>query len=294
MAGGVDDQLGKGLHARGYARAEDGLIWETYLGDDLVVQCPEPGDERMVSRAVFLHTHVRASGARVPAVVDYSEEPPAYLAVEKVGETGLSAIREGDRQRELAAVRSAGEALGGIHAADGFGYGEIEGEQYRQGSHQTWQAFAEDLVEGALEYTAGGRFEGVMRRAASRFEPAAIPETPASSVLHNDFHDSNVVLDGDDRAWVIDLDNALYGDSRFDYVRSCRKIAGDDEEARAAFRQGYDRAYGFELDEGLRDQYVLLSIAKGAEDGEWVGRNTGTDTEVWADALRDWYRSRFE
>lgn len=293
MPGGVDDHLGEGLHARGYASAEDGLIWETFLGEDLVVQCPEPGDERMVPRAVFLYTHAGASGARVPAVVDYSEEPPAYLAVENVGSVQLSAVRDGDRQRELQAVGSAGEALGGLHAAEGFGYGEIEGEEYRQGSHPTWRAFAEDLVERTLEYTAGGPFEDVAGRAARGFEPGAVPETPESSVLHTDFHGSNVVLDGDGRAWAIDLDNAVYGDSRFDYVRALRRTAGTDEEARAAFREGYEQAHGLDLDGALRDQYVLLSIAKGAEDGEWVRRNGGIDIGKWADALREWYGDRF-
>ena len=293
MAGGVDDHLNGGLHARGYASAEDGLIWETFLGEDLVVQCPDPGDEEMVSRAVFLLTHARESGARVPAVVDYSEAPPAYLAVENVGSTQLSAVRNGDRGRELRAVESAGEALGGVHAAAGFGYGEIEGPEYRQGGHPTWRAFAEDLVERTLEFTAGGPFESVTRRVARAFEPGTVPETPDSSVLHADFHGSNVVLDGDDRAWAIDLDNAIYGDSRFDYVRVLRRTAGADAEARAAFREGYERAHGLALDGALRDQYVLLSIAKGAEDGEWVRRNSAVDTGDWVESLDEWYRERF-
>jgi hypothetical protein len=293
MSDGVDDHLDEGLHASGYASAEDGLIWETFLGEDAVVQCPEPGEEAMVPRAVFLYSHVGASGARVPGVVDYSETPPAYLAVENVGRVQLAAVRDGDRARELAAVESTGEALGGLHAAEGFGYGEIEGEAYRRGSHPTWRAFAEALVERVLEFTAGGRFEDVARRAADGFEPGAVPETPDSSVLHTDLHGRNVVLDGDDRAWIIDLDNAIYGDSRFDYVRSRRKVAGADGEARAAFRRGYRQARGLEPDEALRDQYVRLSILKGAEDGAWVGRNTGLDTGDWADGLEEWYRGRF-
>jgi len=292
MSGSVEGQLREGLGVHGYSRAEDGLVWETYLGDDLVVQCPARGDEGLVPRAAFLYSHVGGSGARIPAVVDYREDPPACLVVRKAGDVQLSELDAG-RERELAAVESAGEALGQVHSAGGFGYGAIQGEEYRQGGHHTWRAFAEDLVERTVAYTAGGEFEAVVRAVAGEFDPGSVPERPEPSVLHNDFRGDNVVIDGTDRAWVVDLDNAIYGDSRFDYVQSLGEIAGDDGGARAAFRRGYERSHGLELGDELRDLYGLLSIAKRARDGEWCRRNTGIETDAWAAALVDQYRTSF-
>ncbi|MEF8901922.1 MAG: hypothetical protein V5A25_11970 [Halovenus sp.] len=56
------------------------------MGDDLVVQCPDAGDEEMVSRAVFLYSHVGGSGPRVTEAVDYRGTPRADMVVRKAGD----------------------------------------------------------------------------------------------------------------------------------------------------------------------------------------------------------------
>lgn len=295
MPGAIDDHLAEGIGAHDYARAEDGLVWETYLGEEVVVQCPAPGDEYLVSLMTVVHDRLREHGARVPAVVDSRDTPPAYLAVERVGERGLPAVRE-DGDGWLEAVESAGEVLGQMHSVEGDGYGDIDPGDHG-GSHETWRSFCEDLVDRVVERIDGGRFERVATSAAERFVPERIPERPTASILHNDFHDGNVLVDSDGRAWVIDFDHVVYGDDRYGYVRSERLIAGGDEAARAAFREGYEAAHGPAPDEdgALRDQYVLLSIVKSAEGGDWVRRNrTGqVDLDDWATDLEEWYRERF-
>lgn len=295
MPGAIDDHLAEGVGAHDYARAEDGLVWETYLGDEVVVQCPAPGDEHLVPMTVFVHDRLREQGARVPAVLDSRKRPPAYVAVERVGERRLPAVRA-DGDGWLAAVESAGEVLGQIHAAEGTGYGDIGLEDHR-GSHDRWRSFCEERFGRAVERTEGSRFERVVAESARRFDPERIPERPPASVLHDDFHDGNILVDGDGRAWAIDFDHVVYGDARYDYVRSERMIAGGDDAASAAFRAGYEAAGGSapDPDGSLTDQYALLSIAKSAEGGAWVERNRAgeVDLEEWATDLEEWYRERF-
>jgi len=288
-------QLGEGLHARGYTRAEDGLVWETFLGDDLVVQCPPVGEEELVSRARALLSRARGAGARVPEVVDGDPTPPAYLVVRRIHGRTLSAVRNGDEPGRdlLAAVESAGETLGRIHSTGGEGYGDIEAPAYHEGSSNTWRGFVREVVADALEFTAGGPFAAVVEAAADGFRPAAVPETPPVALLHDDFSESNVIIDPAGRAWAVDLDNALYGDSRFGFVRARSSLAGDESEA-TAFGRGYGRTHELALGEKLEDEYVRLAIVKSAHDGEWCRRNTTVETADWADGLAEWYRSRFE
>ena len=320
----IERQIREGLEACGYERATDGLLWETYVGEDVVVQRPPPDDEGLyftdlVSRAVFLLTHAAEHGVRVPELLDYSEGDPAYLAVRRVHGPSLSAfVRDADAEAEaetrLAAIRSAGEVFGQIHATDGFGHGQLEPERYRQTQHDNWRAFAEGLLDTTVEYTTGGHFEPIVSEVANRFDPSVVPKRPRSALLHGDFSADNVLLDGDGQAWAIDFDNALYGDSRYDYIRARDRLAGvdpreeiyadllggaehvdkrvlADPDAESAFRAGYEAAHELDIDPGLEAQYVLLAIAKSARDGEWVRRNREISTADWVEGLREWYRS---
>jgi aminoglycoside phosphotransferase (APT) family kinase protein len=319
----IERQIREGLETHGYERASDGLLWETYVGTDVVVQRPPPDDEDLyftdlVPRAAFLLAHAAEHDVRVPELLDYSEADPAYLAVQRIRGPSLSAfVRDADEEARLAAIRSAGEVFGQIHATDGFGHGQLEPEGYRQTKHDTWRAFAEGLLDGTAEYTAGGHFEPIVSDVTDRFEPSVVPEKPRSALLHGDFSADNVIVDGDEQAWAIDFDNALYGDSRYDYVRARDRLAGvdpreetyaellgesehadervlADPDARRAFRAGYEEAHELDIDPELETQYVLLAIAKSARDGEWVRRNRGISTADWAKGLREWYRSRVE
>lgn len=319
----IERQIREGLETHGYERASDGLLWETYVGTDVVVQRPPPDDEELyftdlVSRAAFLLAHAAEHGVRVPELLEYSETDPAYLAVRRIHGPSLSAfVRDAERETRLAATRSAGEVFGQIHATDGFGHGQLESEGYRQTQHDNWRAFTEELLDTTAEYTAGGHFEPIVSEVADRFEPSVVPEEPRSALLHGDFSADNLIVDGDRQAWAIDFDNALYGDSRYDYVRARDRLAGvdpreetyvellagsehadkrvlADPDAKSAFRAGYEAAHQLDIDPELEAQYVLLAIAKSARDGEWVRRNREISTTDWVDGLREWYGSRVE
>lgn len=323
MGSEIERQVNEGLGEHGYERASDGLLWETYVGEDTVVQRPPPDDEDLyftdlVPRAAFLLTHAAEHGVRVPDLLEYSEADPAYLAVRRIQGPSLSAaVRDAEKETRLAAIRSAGAVFGQIHATDGFGYGQLEPEAYRQTQHDDWRTFAEGLLATTAEYTAGDHFEPIVTEVADRFEPSVVPEQPRSALLHGDFSADNVILDRDGQAWAIDFDNALYGDSRYDYVRARDRLSGvdpreeiyaellggservdahviADPEAKSAFRAGYEEAHELRMDSELETQYVLLAIVKSARDGEWVRRNREVSTADWVDGLHDWYRSRVE
>lgn len=319
----IERQIREGLEAHGYERASDGLLWETHVGEDVVVQRPPPDDEDLyftdlVPRAAFLLAHAAEHGVRVPELLDYSEADPAYLAVQRIHGPSLSAfVRDADEEARLAAIRSAGEVFGQIHATDGFGHGQLEPEAYRQTQHDNWRAFVEGLLDTTVEYTAGGQFESIVSEVADDFEPSVVPTEPRSALLHGDFSADNVILDGDGQAWAIDFDNALYGDSRYDYLRARDRLAGvdpreetyakllagsehadervlADPDARSVFRAGYEAAHELDIEPELEAQYVLLAIAKSARDGEWVRRNREISTADWVAGLREWYESRVE
>jgi len=315
MGENVDSQFREGLDAGEYTRTDDGVLWDTYVGEDTVVQCPPSEDDALyftdlVPRAAFLFSHAADHGVRVPAALEHSSDAPAYLVLERVrGESLASFVRAADRENRLAAVRSAGEVLGQIHATPGFGYGGIEANAYTETSHDTWRGFARGLVTGATEYTAGGPFEPVVRAVADSFEPAVVPERPASRLLHGDFSADNVIIDPDTRAWAIDFDNALYGDHRYDYVRARDRLTGadpreatyaellgtqdgrvlSDPDAIAAFEKGYRDVHALDIDEGIETQYSLLAMAKSAQDGEWIRQNRDISTEDWVTGIEAWY-----
>ena len=323
MSEQVDRQLRDGLHAHGYARTDDGVLWETYVGEDIVVQCP-PSDDAdlyftdLVPRAVFLFSHAAENGVRVPEVLDHGTDSPAYLVLQRIDGPNLSAFvhATADDATRAAALRSAGEVLGQIHTTDGFGYGELVAGEYRQSSHGSWRAFTRGLIEQAVEYTSGGPFEPVVSEIERRFEPGVVPEQPASRLLHGDFSADNVIIDRETRAWAIDFDNALYGDSRYDYIRARDRLTGadpregtyskllhspdqadprvlGDSQAESAFKTGYERAHELVIDDELEAQYVLLAMAKSAQDGEWIRQNRAVSTADWVNGLAGWYRSRF-
>lgn len=315
MGENVDSQFWEGLDADEYTRTDDGVLWDTYVGEETVVQCPPSEDDALyftdlVPRAAFLFSHAADHGVRVPAVVEHSSDAPAYLVLERVRGESLSAfVPAADRQDRLAAVRSAGEVLGQIHATPGFGYGSIEANAYTETSHDTWRGFARELVAGAVEYTAGGPFEPVVRAVADRFDPGVVPERPSSRLLHGDFSADNVIIDRNTRAWAIDFDNALYGDSRYDYIRARDRLTGadpreatytellgtqdgrvlDDPDALAAFEAGYRDVHPLDIDEEIETQYSLLAMAKSAQDGEWIRQNRDISTENWVAGIEAWY-----
>jgi aminoglycoside phosphotransferase (APT) family kinase protein len=323
MSSEIERQIREGLESHGYERASNGLLWETYVGEDVVVQRPPPDDENLyftdlVPRAAFLLAHAAEHGVRVPELLEYSETEPAYLAVRRVQGPSLSAfVHDAEAEPRLAAIRSAGELFGQIHATDGFDHGQLEPEAYRQTQHDHWRAFAEELLDTTVAYTAGGQFEPIVSDVVDSFDPSVVPEQPRSALLHGDFSADNVLVDGDRRAWAIDFDNALYGDSRYDYIRARDRLTGVDPreetyadllgeaehsdervlagpDARSAFRAGYEEAHELHIDPELETQYVLLAIAKSARDGEWVRRNRELSTADWVVGLREWYRSRAE
>ena len=318
MGDHADSRFREGLDTGEYARSDDGVLWDTYLGAETVVQCPPSEDDALyftdlVPRAAFLFSHAAEHGVRVPAVVEHSSDAPAYLVLERIrGESLSSFVRAADPEGREAAARSAGEVLGQIHATPGFGHGSIEANAYTETSHDSWREFARALVTDAVEYTAGGPFEPVVAAVADSFEPAVVPEQPASRLLHGDFSADNVIIDRETRAWAIDLDNALYGDHRYDFVRARDRLTGadpreatyaellgtrdgrvlSDADALAAFEAGYRERHAPEMDEDIETQYSLLAMAKSAQDGEWIRQNREISTADWVAGIERWYRER--
>jgi len=323
MTAGVNSQLRKGLSVSGYTHSDDGVLWETYIGEDVVVQCPPSDDEHLyftdlVSRAAFLISHASEHDVQVPDVVEYSRDAPAYLLLKRIHGQNLSAfIKDASQTGKLKAIRSAGEVFGQIHATDGFGYGEPKAEQYTQTTHETWRGFAQEMVEQAVEFTANGPFEPVVNEIVSTFELEAVPEQPVSSLLHGDFSADNLLIDTEIQAWAIDFDNALYGDSRYDYVRARDRLTGadpreriyaklfesstqsdaivlDSPQKRQAFETGYSQTHELAMDTNLQKQYALMAMVKSAQDGEWIRQNREISTAEWVTGIEQWYRSRFE
>lgn len=288
--------IGEGLAEDGHTALENGAVWETFQLEDVVVQAPEMGREGDVLKNSFMYEHLAENGVKVPEVVFFQEEAPAYAVYENIEGESLDQIM-GDVSDEeyLDTVEKTGELLGRIHTTDGFGYGWPDSEQnFRAGTHSTWREFVRDRKDGIQERVDEWPFNIVVDRAVNHLEIEDIPEKTESAVLHRDFHSQNLIVDGEE-VYVLDLDNSAYGDPRFDFVYSSSQITGGNPELEESFLEGYESVRDLGMDDTLKDNYVALSVLQSAEAGYWnQQKEHDIDMKSWVESLHKWMDFQYE
>lgn len=292
----LNQLLENGLMAEGHSSLENGAVWETFEVDDVVIQAPATGRENDLPKNNFLYRHLAENGVNVPEVILSEEATPSYGVYENVDGDSLSSVKESVSEEEYGdVVETAGKLLGQIHSTEGFGYGWPDQNQgFRGASHSNWREFVSDRRNSIQEKVDEWPFNQVVDRAANHVEIEEIPLETDSAVLHRDYHGENLIF-GDDEVYVIDLDNAVYGDPRFDFVYSSSQITGGDQELEERFLEGYESVRDLEMDETLEDNYVALSVLQSAEAGYWNQQNdSDLDMKSWVEGLHKWMDFQYD
>lgn len=271
-----------------YREADEGVVTSTYITDDHVVQEPQHGNGEKLKKNKFLCDFLHKRGVPVPEVIEHGEDP-FHVVFEKLEGVSLEQRNEFNESDYLEAVRNAGEALALIHEQEGFGYGKPDIDRdFKAGSHENWRKFAEDYVQGSLDYVTSDRFRPIVEEASSVIDVDELPENPEKGILHMDYTLDNVIVDQDLEVSVIDLDGARYGDPRLDLVYADMIMSKKGEDVAEAFRAGYERVRDTDLAPELEKNYTALAIMRDSRGGEWCLKNEkDVDLDDWSQGLRN-------
>lgn len=267
--------------------AEEGIVSNTYITENFVLQEPEENDEK-IKKNRFLIEKLYKNGVAVPEVLEYSEDP-LFIVFERLEGISLDKKDAFSDLNYLEAARNAGEALAEIHEQEGIGYGKPDIEEgFEHGEFDNWKDFVKDYIQGTLHYVQSDGFRPVVEKADEVIELEELPDDPESRVLHMDYTLDNVIVAGDMSVSVIDFDGAHYGDPAFDLMYAELIMSKKGEKIVNKFMEGYREVRDPELTPELERNYKALAVMRDARGGEWCLRNEkDVDLEDWRKGLED-------
>jgi len=284
---------------------EEGLIWDTYIIEDSVVQVPREGDEWRIDRVTAIY-RILNDEVPLPEIKQVEKQSEAKgVAFERIKGELLrevndqsSNISEDDDQRKfyLSAIEKTGRALALIHNSgteiQGYGYFKSEKDSV-VAPHDTWRDYIGEKLENLEDIPE--RFEGAYQTALENFKMERVPENPELSLLHDDYHSGNILVKDDGSVYVIDFDNAIIGDPDFGYINSKYEMCDhDDEEALERFRKGYESVRELDISDEKRDNYVALAILDSIGAGKWLVENRDVDfIDEYSEEVNNWANDYF-
>lgn len=267
---------------------EDGLIWDTYMLPDTVVQIPREDDEWRIDRIEGIYNQL-SENVPAPEIQNIRDQGIEFERIE--GEmlrdlknrleniSEVSEEYEDLRGRYLDAVELAGQALAYIHNSEpeveGYGYFKTDGET-TEAPHDIWREYVGDeLIE---REDVPEEFERAADLAFQNFELDKVPENPPRGILHDDYNTGNIMVREGGSIAILDFDNAIYGDPDFGYLNSKMELCDhDDKEAQERFRKGYESARELDISNEKIDNYTALAVLKSVSAGKWVKDNRDVD-----------------
>jgi len=271
-----------------YEISEEGVVNSTYITEHRVVEQSGDGEGRKLKKSRFICNLLYDSGAPVPEVVEYSDDP-LYIVFGRLNGTSLDRRDEFSHENYLEATRNAGKALGLIHTQEGFGYGKPDiSQNFKAGSHEDWEEFVRDYIQGSLDYVVSDQFQPIVEKASEIIEVDEIPENPKSRIMHLDYTPDNVIINEDLEAHIIDFDGVKYGDPRLDLVYAELIMSKKGDNIADIFRWGYEEAREVQLTTELEENYLALAVMRDARGGEWCLRNDkDVDLDEWSQGLQN-------
>lgn len=285
---------------------EEGLIWDTYIIDDSVVQVPREGDEWRIERVRTIYNTLNDN---VPAPkISSIENEGKYegIVFERIQgdilrESSNSSPQENTNSKEkkqscLDLIEETGRALAQIHNSkpefEGFGYFTLEDGSVVS-PHETWRDYAEEKLDDLDDIPE--RFEEAYQIAIDNFDIEKIPDNPERSLLHDDFHSGNIIVEKDGSIKVIDFDNAIIGDPNFGYINSKFEMCDyDDKEAQKRFQKGYEKVRDVNISDEVESNYVALAILDSISAGKWLAENRDVDfLDEYTEDLNNWAKCYF-
>lgn len=198
---------------------------------------PSPPDGFFTTEALSLSWLRQAGAVAVPRTVAYSDEEPAFLALEWIEEGGPTPETDAELGRALALLHRA--------AAPSFGREDERTTGSRGLPNQPCDTWAEFYVTQRLEplmrlaWEAEALPEKSLReidRVADRIDILAGPREPAAR-LHGDLWGGNRLIDTEGRSWLIDP--AAHGGHRESDLAMMRLFGGFGESCFAAYDERF-------------------------------------------------------
>ncbi|MFB6144957.1 MAG: phosphotransferase family protein [Candidatus Nanohaloarchaea archaeon] len=225
----------------------DGVVNETYITDDYVVQVPMEGNEDKWRKNLFLTKELNRKGVPVPEVLEVNNDP-LYAAYERIEGPTLKDREEFSDEEYLEAVRNAGKALGMIHSQKVEGYGKpLPKKDFMEAEYDDWHDFVKEYIQGSLNYVERDLFRETVERAAELVKTEDLPRKPEPRILHMDYTPDNILVSSDLSVHVIDFEGALYGDPDLDLMYAELIASKRGEEAVKAFMNGYQDSRDIDL-----------------------------------------------
>lgn len=228
---------GRGLFVKAQSAAPPGLF-----------ACEEQG----------LRWLAQAQALRVPKVIAWSNEAPAFLALEWIEPAARLPDYDERLGRGLAALHHANPGRFGL---DHDNYIGILPQENAAASRECWATFyaerrlapqvARALDRGLLPRTLLAKFD----RLVARLETLCGAEEPPAR-LHGDLWGGNTMID--DRGAPVLIDPAVYGGHREIDLAMMRLFGGFGSRCFAAYDEAYPLAEGHEERVGLYQLYPLL------------------------------------
>lgn len=276
----------KGLNPQLSQYIENGAIKETFTSRGYIVQTEDKTNKH---KRIPKNSQLYQTLPHTPeAHMEGSHQGFNYAVYELVeGEPLKDIAPELTRGKKLDLVRETAKVLGELHQAEANGYGWPTPPTYTEGSHDNWREFLQERTEGMMEKTRDTLFEPVANQLIDQIDLENVPQNPESSILHNDYHDENIMANTEGEVTgVIDLDNALIGDRLYDFVKS-RQLITDNPISRNKFLHGYLESNSIPDDPELMETYEQIGYLKNAESGAWTEERNSLSTEK----LEDWRNS---
>ncbi|MCJ7428783.1 MAG: aminoglycoside phosphotransferase family protein [Candidatus Nanohaloarchaeota archaeon QJJ-5] len=259
-----------GLYEQEPRHIDAGAVKTTWKTDDHIIQVPRVGESHRIALNSHLYDVFSDTAVPVPDVVASSGTPPAYSVYEYISEPDLGTVlKQVNKETEMDLIREAGAVLGAIHEPEMENYGFPGQDDPTKGTYQRWDRFMDEHIQHALERIAPVIDKETRSYISSQVDASNLPEHPPSRVNHDDFHPGNILGDEDGITAVLDFDNAIYGDPRYDHQRAKGMIGGltdpgdtYDTDRIEAFDRGYRKTASEDIDERLEAIYDLAARTK--------------------------------
>lgn len=268
----VPDIIETGLWQTDPILTEAGAVKTTWLTDDVVVQVPRVGEDVRIAINSHLYETFDETDVPVPAVYHLDDEPPSYGVYERVHQDDLGVLFETiDDDTKMDLLEEAGSILGSLHQVEKEGYGVPRADEPASGRDERWDIFFSDFMNKSLERIEPIIDEETRAKIEAYMGSDQIPAYPVSSVIHDDFHPGNLLGSEDGIDAVIDFDNAIYGDRRYDVQRAKGMIGlsdpGEayDTTAVTAFMEGYQQSGAVPGDDKIDTIYDVAARTKWAD-----------------------------
>lgn len=192
----------------------------TELKDGIVIKTSHQNEQNRpyrLRREATILRELQGRHINVPMVIDFrvTDDGHERMVLIRIEGKNLFDVQKFVKREALTSVGGQLRSLEGIFK--GFGWLDIVS---REGMFQSWKDFLHYFF---MRYGNNLVFSGYLRKEDYDFILKEILDLTfscaASSIVHRDIKIGNILHGNDGRIWILDWENAILGDSRFDLAQ---------------------------------------------------------------------------